>query len=338
MVDPVLIPLLNVLNDKKGVTKEAHLILFEKCNLRCSFCHQDHDSTVGLDADSIMQKVVKLVEVSDLEQPIVVNVTGGELFTDDIEDWMFGYYYAAGQYLLEHFKDIKLVYGTNLIYENTARVERLMHMLSAHCTENKAVYLATSYDPAGRFNAEQRKQFFKNLDTMALWVDTVNVVITKQNIEVFLTGTEGEEFKTLCEDHNVYFDHYIPSQMYEYIQPDEDLISKLYLLLNKKYPNSYPIKEWKQNRFNDTTCRSTKIINKDGVVTTCWSEAGKDAILDEGAGLAAKDKAEVEFMERYNCLACEYYSRCGMRCFLHHSFIQGVNNVCQIKLMFDQIL
>ena len=333
-----LIPVVDVLADKKGATKEAHLILFEKCNLRCSFCHQDHDSTVGLDADEIMRKGIRLVESSDLEAPIVINITGGELFTDDIEDWMFGYYLSLGEYLLQNFKRAKIVYGTNLVYEKVWRVERLMTMLSAHSSPSQGVSLSTSYDPAGRFNPAQRELFFKNLERVGLWVDTVNVVITKQNIDVFLNDREGVEVKDLAYDYDLYFDHYIPSERYEEHQPTESQIRQLYLKLAKKYPLSYPIASWKNQQFNETTCRSTKIINKDGVVTTCWSEAGKDAILDEGEGLVAKQSAEERFIEHYGCLSCEYYQRCGLRCFLHHSFIEGSSTECEIKLLFDEIL
>lgn len=334
-----LIPVVDVLAEKKGPTKEAHLILFEKCNLRCSFCHQDHDSTVGLDADEIMRKGIKLVEQSDLEAPIVINITGGELFTDDIPDWMFGYYHALGEYLLNNFKRAKLVFGTNLVYENVWRVERLITMLNTLSDrELQTVSLATSYDPAGRFNPAQRELFFKNLERVGMWVDTVNVVITKQNIEVFLNDREGVEVADLAYDYDLYFDHYIPSERYEEHQPTESQIRQLYLKLAKKYPLSYPIKAWKEQRYNETTCRSTKIINKDGVVTTCWSEAGKDAVLDEGKGLAAKHAAEERFIEHYNCLSCEYYQRCGLRCFLHHSFVEGSTTECEIKLLFDEIL
>jgi radical SAM protein with 4Fe4S-binding SPASM domain len=227
-----------------------------------------------------------------------------------------------------------LVFGTNLVYTNTKRVKRLMHRLMPF----GRVYLATSYDPAGRFNAEQRKQFFVNLFEFEEYVDTVNVVITRQNIDVFLKGQEGPEFDVMCAGFNVYFDHYIPSERFEEHQPTEHAISDLYLRLNERYPDSYPIKAWKEQQFNATTCRSTKIINKDGVVTTCWSEAGKDAILDEGEGLLAKQAAEDRFLEKYNCLACEYYTRCGLRCFLHHSFVDDGNSECQIKIMFDKIL
>lgn len=329
-----LIPVVDVLREKKGKYKEAHLILFEKCNMRCSFCHQDHASEIGMHGDSMIEKAIKLLEVTHPATPIVVNITGGELFMDDIPDELFTYYEIIGEMILNHFEDVKLVFGTNLVYQNAGRVRRLIKNLQPF----GRVVLATSYDPAGRFAVSQRDLFFKNLALLGEFIETVNVVITKQNIQVFLAGTEGEEFDWLCDNFDVYFDHYIPSQMYEYIQPDEDLISKLYLHLNERYPNSHPIKDWKESRFNETTCRSTKIINKDGVVSTCWSEAGKNAILDEAEGLKAKDEAELQFIEQYGCFSCEYYSRCGLRCFLHHSFIEGANNICQIKLMFDQIL
>lgn len=334
MVDQNLIPLVNILEEKKPRTKEAHLILFEYCNLRCSFCHQDHDSKVGFSQESIMAKVDTLIASTDREDHYVINLTGGELFLDDVPDDIFFAYFEAGRKLFDHFNDPIVVFGTNLVYRNVDRVIQLVEGLQ----EYGNAILATSYDPAGRFNAGDRELFFENLAKVAHLVKTVNVVITKQNIQSFLDGHEGPEFDYLCENHTVYFDHYIPSNMYQYLQPDEDLISKLYLHLNDRYPNSYPIKEWKENQWNETTCRSTKIVNKDGVVTTCWSEAGKNSILDEQEGLDAKATAEAKFMEKYDCLACEYYQRCGMRCFLHHSFIEESNSVCQIKLMYDAIL
>lgn len=329
-----LIPVVNILREKKGRRKEAHLILFEWCNLRCSFCHQDHDSKVGFDAVDMIRKAQTLIDSVDSESEIVINITGGELFMDDVPDWMFGYYLTIGKMLLENFPHAKLVWGTNLIFKDVWRVARLIHMLRPY----GKVVLATSYDPAGRFNEIQRVRFFEVLEEVAPLVETVNVVITKQNIESFLAGREGREVAWLCEQFDVYFDHYIPSQMYEYIQPDEELISALYLHLNKKYPNSYPIKDWKANVINETTCRSTKIINKDGVVSTCWSEAGKGAILDEAEGLRAKDEAEIAFVEHYDCFSCEYYTRCGLRCFLHDTVLGEKSKVCSIKTMFKAIL
>ena len=332
MVDHNRIPLVDVLASKKGNTKEAHLILFEYCNLNCSFCHQDHDSIEGM--DKIQLKVETLIENTDQNDKYIINITGGELFLDVIDDNLFEVYYRAGKRLLTHFKRATVAFGTNLVYNQTDRVLELVRRLQEH----GEVVLSTSYDPAGRFTPESKALFFKNLEILKEHVHTVNVVITKQNIDTFLKGKEGPEFKWLCDNYNVYFDHYIPSQLYTQHQPDEDMIGKLYILLNEKYPNSYPLKDWKNNRFNETTCRSTKIVNKSNIVTTCWSEAGKDSILDEGDGLAAKQAAEEAFLERYQCHACEYYSRCGLRCFLHHSFIDKDDAECQVKLMFDAVL
>lgn len=329
-----MIPVYDILREKKGKWKEAHLVLFELCNMRCSFCHQEHDSKIGLDRDLMIDKVNKLIESTSPDTAMVVNVTGGELFMNEIGDEYFETYYQIGKMALNHFSEIKLVFGTNLVYHDVLRVRHLIERLRLI---DKRVWLATSYDPVGRFNSAQRELFLQNLVEMADLTETVNVVITKQNAQTFIDGTEGEEFVWMCDMFDVYFDHYIPSELYVQHQPDENLISQLYINLNKRYPNSYPIKDWKENVVNETTCRSTKIITKDGVISTCWSEAGKDAILDEGKGLRAKDKAETAFVEQYGCFSCEYYSRCGLRCFLHHSFIEG-NHDCQIKEMFSQIL
>lgn len=329
-----LIPVVDLLAEKKGKTREAHLILFELCNMRCSFCHQDHESRIGMTGGAMLAKVQTLIDNTLPQEPYVVNLTGGELFMDEIPDELFDYYLEAGRRLFAHFKELKLVYGTNLVYEKVDRVIALIEALKPL----GYVCLATSYDPAGRFNSAQRGLFWENLVKVKDLVETVNVVITAQNVNLFLTDKEGQEFTVLCEEFDVYFDHYIPSTRYQEHQPTEVAISDLYLKLAAKYPLSYPIKQWKENRFNDTTCRSTKIVNKDGVVTTCWSEAGKDAVLDEAEGLVAKQAAEERFIEHYGCLSCEYYQRCGLRCFLHHSFIEGSADECQIKVMFDKIL
>lgn len=330
-----LIPLVDILREKKGKWKEAHLVLFELCNMRCSFCHQDHDSVVGYDSESMFDKACILLEQYDSNTPVVVNITGGELFMDDVPDEFFDTFFDIGVAVLDHFKHVKLVFGTNLVYNNVERVRLLIEDLRAI---RKEVWLATSYDPAGRFTGSQRELFLENLEKVKDLVETVNVVITRQNIQMFIDGKEGSEFTQMCEDFDVYFDHYIPSTLYKQHQPDEELISKLYLKLNDTYPNSYPIKSWKQNEFSETTCRSTKIISKDGIVTTCWSEAGKDSILDEAEGLKAKDEAEVSFVNRYGCFECEYYSRCGLRCFLHDRTLENKSKECQIKKVFDTIL
>lgn len=329
-----LIPIIDLLEKKKGELKEAHLILFEYCNLRCSFCHQDHTSKVGMSADAMWDKVNALFESTDPRHPYVVNITGGELFLDEFPDDYFDVYYGIGRRILEHYDDATVVLGTNLVYRNVDRVVKLVESLKVH----GKVKVATSYDPAGRFDRDTYPLFMQNLSTVREYVDTVNVVITKQNIETILAGKETTPLTWLCDNFSVYFDHYIPSTNYERLQPSEDLIGQLYLYLNEHHPNSHPLIGWKENQENVTTCRSTKIINKDGIVSTCWSEAGKDAILDEQLGLLAKNAAEERFLEHYGCFACEYYKRCGLRCFLHHSFIEGTTTECSIKQMFKQIL
>lgn len=329
-----LIPLVDVLSDKKGPRKEAHLILFEYCNLSCSFCHQDHDSTKGMDVESIVDKARILISHSASNLPIVVNITGGELFLDEIPDEFFEAYYKAAKLVLDYFDDAKITFGTNLVYKKIERVENLINRLQEHGN----VGISSSYDPAGRFRKGDRETFFANLEKVSDKVKAVTVVITKQNIRDILDGKEDDVLKWMCEKYPVIFDHYIPSERYEKIQPTEEMVGKLYLYLNENHPNSSPISEWKENIFNETTCRSTKIVNKDGVVTSCWSEAGKDAILDEGLGLKAKNEAELRFLEKYDCFSCDYYSRCGLRCFLHHSFIEGEKTSCSIREVFDKIL
>lgn len=329
-----LIPIYDLLQTKKGDIKEAHLILFEWCNLRCSFCHQDHESKVGMDVASMLAKADVLINSTKSTDKYIINLTGGELFLDEIPDEFFEAYYQIGLKFYGYYDNVTIVLGTNLVFEKLDRVIFLFDRLALAGN----VKIATSYDPAGRFTKDTHLLFMENLSKLQGKVDTVNVVITKQNIERILSGKEKNILEWMCDQFTVYFDHYIPSTDFEIIQPSEDLIGQLYIHLNEFHPNSLPLLSWKENEENVTTCRSTKIINKDGVVSTCWSEAGKEAILDEGLGLIAKHEAEERFLEHYQCFTCEYYQRCGLRCFLHHSFIAGDSKECSIKNMFDLVL
>lgn len=329
-----MIELVDLLADKKGIQKEAHLVLFEYCNLSCSFCHQDHDSRVGLSSAEMWDKAETLMANTKPTDQYILNITGGELFLDEIPDEIFETYYQIAKRLFTYYDDVLIIFGANLIYTRVDRLENLIQRLEPL----GRVRIATSYDPAGRFDRRSYELFMSNLNNLRAYVDTVNVVITKQNIERILTGKDTPDLTWLCDNFTVYFDHYIPSVSFETVQPTEDQIGELYLYLNEHHPNSHPLLSWKANEENITTCRSTKIITKDGIVTTCWSEAGKDAILDEGLGLIAKQQAEERFLEHYGCLACEYYSRCGLRCFLHHSFVESETQTCSIKSMFDVIL
>lgn len=328
-----IIPVVDLLADKRSPVKEVHMILFEQCNISCSFCHQDHDSTVGM--AQIREKADALVRQLDPNQEYRINITGGELFHDGVPDDIFEDYFYAASTLLDNHPKSDIYWGTNLLYD-PGRLRALLRRFDAIPEYTDRVHLTTSYDPTGRFTVETRKQFLENLfqEDIAARITTVNVVITKGNIDSIMGNKYKEDLDLIVSYFPVYFDHFIANHNYKLHQPSEERISEFYLFLRDNYPTTEPIAAMLRNETNELTCQSTIIQSDDGVVVTCWGEAGKDTTRDYEEGLRRKKAAEEAFLERYNCFACEYYRRCTLRCFLHHHSLDDQPEECEIKKMY----
>ena len=74
---------------KRGTHGEVIVFLFEKCNLNCMFCTQDHASTVGMNRiQEKFEDVTKSIETQYVfgKRDFSVHLMGGELLSDDIPD------------------------------------------------------------------------------------------------------------------------------------------------------------------------------------------------------------------------------------------------------------
>lgn len=85
-----------IIEKKRDPEQEYTLHLFEYCNLRCSFCWQDHENRVGL--DSIIDKLEPIEKFLQTESrsSVVFNAMGGEIFAPEIFD----------EKLLQKYKDL----------------------------------------------------------------------------------------------------------------------------------------------------------------------------------------------------------------------------------------
>src|SRR5882672_10118940 len=84
-----------VLARKRDTDQEYTLHLFEKCNLSCNFCWQDHTALVGLDTVKEKAKILCEMLKDDSHPTYTINVMGGEIFADDIfTETMWNDYYA----------------------------------------------------------------------------------------------------------------------------------------------------------------------------------------------------------------------------------------------------
>ncbi len=146
-----------VLKDKLPDSTEIELHLFEFCNLNCAFCGQDHDSTVGMNKESILEKadtVIAFMENNELDSHIV-NLMGGEIFNDLVPDYVFDAYRAfrdrVNDWVVRNNQTVRFNWVTNLIFDQTDRVERFI----SECDNS---YISTSYDFAGRGLNAHRSQ------------------------------------------------------------------------------------------------------------------------------------------------------------------------------------
>jgi sulfatase maturation enzyme AslB (radical SAM superfamily) len=87
-----------ILERKRDPEQEYTLHLFEYCNLRCSFCWQDHENRVGL--SNIVDKLEPIEKFlqNETRDSVVFNAMGGEVFAPEIFD----------DFLLDQYKQLSL--------------------------------------------------------------------------------------------------------------------------------------------------------------------------------------------------------------------------------------
>lgn len=328
-----LIPLAEIVDQKRDQRKEVLVILFEKCNLACSFCHQDHSDYSGF--FSVEEKADGIIKHHSGDAGVTVNVTGGEIFLDEFGPRTFERYRNFALKIANAIPDHEITFVSNLVFNRRERVLKLLEDLRS---DGVNVSLGTSYDPCGRFTRQTKKTFHENLVFFQDWVKNVSMVITKQNAQWFIDEKTDPVFEFIEERFGIFFDHYTPGPDFRKHQPTDADIADMYIAVNRHYPNVEPLKGWREREVNSTTCRSTVVVTPSSEITTCRSLITIDPVTDEYKGNEIKHQAEANFMEKFGCLECEYYQRCGLRCFLHSEFVDNQSNVCHFKRMFDDIL
>lgn len=327
----------NLLAQKRPAVGEIIVTLFEACNLTCKFCNQDHNSEFGFDTvASKFDDIVKAIEMLKKmrKTSFNVNLMGGEIFMDSIPDQMLQDYAD----LIIRVRDwaapveINFTFISNLVHYNTRRVKDLIDSLRVR---GITISLGTSYDPSMRFNAANLLIFRKNVEIYREYLSVVNVILTAPNIQKFLKD-QTPHFDFLYENFEIFFDYYTPETHADIMSPKDHEIRDFYIFLLEKYPETYPIKDFRENQHNPMTCQSTYTIMPDG-------RAGRCTILLNNwqAEIAPKTAGEMEheFISRMDCLSCEYFARCGLGCFLQQHF-NGANrtlNHCWMKDVHNRI-
>lgn len=324
-IDPSVKPIVDVteslLEKKRSFVGEIIVTLFEDCNLSCKFCNQDHDSIVGLDnirskASEIIKNIELLKKMRKTE--FSIHLMGGEIFQDKFTESDF----AAYMDLVEEVHNycsalqypIEFIFVSNLVHFNTARVKTLLELLT-----NKGinVSLGTSYDPAMRFNISDLSIFAKNLEIYKDWIRVVNVVLTAPNIRKFL-NREIPHFDYIYEHFDVYFDYYTLEGNWEIMSPKDHELRDMFVWLAENYPNVHPISSWFQKETNTISCQNTLSIMPDGRTGRCTILMDKFKKKDETPNTVGE--MEHDFINKMDCLSCEYFAQCGLGCVVRNHF------------------
>lgn len=323
----------NLLKNKQKTFGEVNLTLFESCNLTCRFCNQDHGSVEHL--DTIRNKVEPAKEAITTLQKMGkktfgIRVQGGELFQDSFPDSIFDdYYFLVSEihsWALENEIEVSFSFITNLIHFNTNRVKNFLFSLMALGVETD---LITSYDPVMRFSKADLIVFRKNLEHYYDFIGTVNTIMSKPNIDKFISG-DVPHFDYIYENFDVYFDYYTPESHFDQMSPSDIEMRDFYIFLLDKYPLVQPTAEFLNSGQKQMVCQSTIFIMQDGSVGRCQVLLNKP---DQVKVPSTPSNMELNFLKKMDCLKCEYFSHCGLSCFIHNHFngMKTSMNYCWIK-------
>lgn len=331
---------MNIIEKKRSSEGEFFVNLFEWCNMNCSFCWQDHNKWDGI--ETIVERSVDIVErvKKDYRTYFVINLMGGELFADQIPDTIFEDYKRLVQEIKKNFpegKTFHINWVTNFVYTDIGRVIDLVETTERMGISNK---LTTSFDFAGRFAKGQKEVWENNVYLAKKHLGTISVVLTRPNIEKMIK-TKDETFEKLYrEGFYFYFDYYSPEKGFKFNAPSDKTLQDGLIFLQENYPNTWPIKGWVDNEKNEMTCRGSMIVDHTGYVGQCRALLTKEVSSKMASSVEIGDNKSMEqnFVNKYDCVSCEFFHKCGMGCFLQHDF-KGKDELgeCLYKEVFRRI-
>lgn len=331
-----------LLRDKRDNYEEYMVTLFEKCNLACSFCWQNHDDITGL--DNVPSKAQSLITgaAKSTREKIVFNLMGGELFADDVfTDKMYQDYVelitTTHNAVHKTSKKAAFTFCTNMVWSRPERVQALINELQSQGIDIK---LTTSFDFTGRFNAQNIEVFKQNLAFFQKDVVNISIVLTAPNINEMLKDRD-ENFKLLYKQgYKLFFDYYSPERNALVMTPSDKLLLKAFYFLIDNYPNTEPVQGWIKNHVGKLTCKSSKMVLPSGELAQCGKLPNKETIIMfKKPSDMSNATMELSFMDKMGCMTCEYFTRCSLGCFLQHYF-KGRDELdeCVFKLTYDKIV
>ncbi|MNK56476.1 hypothetical protein D3C87_755170 [compost metagenome] len=301
----------HLMRNKRSPHGEIAVVLFEHCNLSCSFCPQNHNDTTGMESildklPSVRESMYRFNNVG--KQLITLNIQGGELFSDFVPDSVFDDYYEFARIAQDYAAcmgiPMSVAWGSNLVHTKTERVLELFRRLETDVCEAN---LMVSYDPVSRFNRADLDSFRSNMELYGDHVKAVNITLTRPNIRKFLSG-DTEYFDELYEKYFCAFDFYQLERNRAVNAPTDQDLQDMFLLLARKYPRSNPIVGLLTQDKNESLYQHTE--NASETISGFCDTTLSGKIFDDES--VTFQRMEAKWLEDYGCLTCQYFDRCSL--------------------------
>jgi radical SAM protein with 4Fe4S-binding SPASM domain len=332
--------LAEILKSKLPDASEIELHLFELCNLRCHFCGQDHEDRTGF--DRILDKVepVQKFISNNFRKHHILNIMGGEIFNDELPDAILDQYKEFATRVngsaQQQGHTCTFNWVTNLIFQKKERITRFFEDLDVLGIPSN---ISTSYDFTGRKNSLWSLDTFKtNLELFKSRIFTVGFVLTKPAIESLIAGPD-EFFDYLYANYPVYFDYYVPENGANVLMPTDQNILDAFLYVSRKYPKISPVRELLENSENKMTCYSLNKLTllPDGREVKCRYLNYKENQFNNPIDYQSNENIIEAHLTENQCLSCEWFSRCGFRCFVQADWAKrNKTEVCLFKTFFKE--
>ena len=325
---------------KRPKDKEISVVLFEQCNNRCLFCYQYNGPRTNASVKNILSKIeVTKKAIDEISIPIKLKLLGGELFCDEYDDSIWDAYLTylreIKNYCDSKNKSVYVGFATNLFLTNVEKLKKFLQKCDS--IFNEKTMLSTSFDFWGRFNEINSVQKWKsNLHYFKDRISVISMVLTKQNIENFISHTEIID--DLYKDFKIFFEYYNPdTNSFDTATPSDELVFSFFKYLIENYPDIMPVQSLLENKPKCLYCESLVCINSLGKVCACRSTSVKNTnIFCDGdyEKDISNDIIEQQFVDKYGCDVCPYFKQCPLGCFMFFNLKQN-KRPCIFKSIFE---
>lgn len=327
-------------------------VLFEKCNLNCSHCFQNHlNNTIDIDYIKNLHKFVykTMQEEINKKNPdlVMFSMRGGELFLDSINDNIINEYINLILKIKEKFiqdyptKLLSIHIMSNGIYNNIDRVINLLEIVGGKIT--------LSFDAYGRYiNEKQVELFLKNYKKLREknLIKNIAITLTKESINQYMLNNKLLHY---FDDSEIDFNYYIPTHKSSSLPSDDDLFNFFKYLVDNKFYNVIYIRNILENHLNNSkismscNCANTTVIFNGTTYHSCniyvptlklTDFYDSDKIDDNNGVKLITEKG----LKKRGCLFCPYYNRCSYYCWMMLCYKYYNMNDCPHKKFHQYII